>query len=78
MSDSFNAQVGDTDADNVSESQEIVDRHYERMAEQSKMNEQRRSNMAKEQLAKETLAVKREDIAAKERIAKQRNNRPKS
>lgn len=63
-SDSFNAAAPDNaDTDGLQPSDEIVQRHLERMRAASDSAETRRSNMANEQL-------KREEIQSKERIAK--------
>lgn len=75
MSDSFNAAAGDADANGITESDEIVQRHYDRMNKQQEFGEKRRANMAKEQIAREGIAVKREDIEAKKQIASMNKNK---
>lgn len=50
MADSFNAKEGDSDADGIPEAVEIEDRHFKRLLEMRKLNEQGRANRANEQL----------------------------
>lgn len=75
MSDSFNAAQGDIDGDGVSESEEIVNRHLERvnMARQGFREEQQMNK--KEAIENRKNDIKEEEISAKLEIAKINKNR---
>jgi hypothetical protein len=75
MADSFNAQLGDTDNDNITESDEIYRNYLQRQTDQANLDEKRRSNMANEMLASEQNEIKREEMESKERIAKVNRNK---
>lgn len=74
-SDSFNAGLGDVDNDGVDQSQEIVDRHEDRMLKRQQTNNQQRQQESNERIANRKLELDEKKMESQERIARINKNR---
>ena len=62
LADSFNAAGGDADKDGVGDSEEIVQRHYDRAIESAKLAETMRKNQANETANQQKLSLEQQKI----------------
>jgi hypothetical protein len=75
MADSFNAKEGDVDGDGTAESEEIVNRYYERLGIAQKSMVDNSQAISKQANDRENRDLKKMDIAAKLKIAKENKNK---
>ncbi len=75
MADSFNAKEGDSDGDGISESNEIIDRHLERIQERRTLANKQYNEDRKTAQADKKMALEEKKLQTQLQIAKENKNK---
>lgn len=75
MADSFNAKEGDIDGDGVNESNEIIDRHYERLQRSRENYAKAQQTNSKLNMENKKMNIKEKEMENKLAIAKENKNK---